>query len=96
LGYTGPMTHKDPLDFDALENAGHDFVLVSPVMQGLSHYMCENCGTLMVSYQGDRIEIWHHPHRQDRACEPRRSTGQTLYQKIQELHARQFNRMQNV
>lgn len=84
------------VNWDALEDAGHDFVLVSPVMQGLSHYICENCGTLMVTYQGQVEEVWHHPHRGDRVCEPRRSTGQTLDQKLMDLRARQLARMVDV
>ncbi len=96
---TDPSMHKiAKLDWDALEAAGHDFVMVAPYAQGCSYYVCEHCSTFMITRGlGDTvIEVWHHPRRTDGSCEPLQGAGDALKAKIDALQARTVERMQNL
>lgn len=86
------------LDWEALEAAGHLFVMVAPYAQGLSYYVCENCAAFMVTRGlGDSsIEVWHHPHRTDRSCELRQASGETLEAKLDALQMRNVERLKNL
>jgi len=86
------------LDWEALEAAGHDFVLVAPYAQGLSYYLCEHCSTFMIARGlGDSvIEIWHHPRRRDGSCEPPQGPGDALKAKLDALQARIAEQLQNL
>jgi hypothetical protein len=87
----------DTVDWDALEEAGHLFMMVAPYAQGLSYYVCENCATFMItSGLSPKIEVWHHPHREDRSCEPRRSQAETLETKLAALQARMVDRLKDI
>lgn len=46
-------------DYDAAVKAGHDLTLVGQ-SAGNSTYSCENCGAVVVLYQG-HLKIWHAP-----------------------------------
>lgn len=83
------------LDFDALEAMGHDFTLVAPVHAGRSCYICENCGAFMLATM-DAIEIWHHPHRDDPACEPGHVRRKKLYDKLRSLDLRDLERLEAI
>lgn len=83
------------IDWDALEAAGHDFAMIAPLECGHSRYICEHCGAFLL-LSAMRIEIWHHPHREDRTCEPRRGTGPLLSKKLLELMHRDLKRLEDV
>lgn len=94
-------TKEERVDWDALENAGHDFVMVAPYMQGRSRYVCASCGTFMITGGGmgpPTLEVWFHPRRNDRACElPRPTTPEpTLRQLMDALQARDVERLRDI
>lgn len=85
----------EDLDWDALEKAGHEFTLVATLSMGTSKYVCENCGALLVTGHWDKpkIEVWYHPHRDDRSCEQRRGLGPSLRVLMERLVFRQLDRI---
>lgn len=86
------------LNWETLEAAGHDFVLVAPYAQGQSYYVCEHCSTFMITRGlGDTtIEVWHHPRKTDGSCDPHTGPSDALKAKIDALQARNVERMQNL
>ena len=48
------------IDWDALEEAGHNLTMAAPLAIGISTYYCENCGGLLL-VRDMEIEIWHVP-----------------------------------
>jgi hypothetical protein len=83
------------IDWDDLEAAGHKFTMVHGFDLGQSKYICENCGAFIVIAGMGRpvLELWHHPHREDRKCEERRGTGPSLQTKMDQLHVRMVERL---
>jgi hypothetical protein len=46
--------------WDKLEEAGHEFTMVSPLLAGKTTYVCEKCGAVMVT-TSDGIQLFHAP-----------------------------------
>jgi hypothetical protein len=53
-------------DFEALEKAGHDLTMLSPMIGGVTTYYCERCGAIVqmgrsASGHTERMAIFHLP-----------------------------------
>lgn len=83
------------LDFAALERRGHNLTLVAPVHAGRSCYVCENCGAFVLASMAV-IEVWHHVHRDDYACETGHIGRRKLYDKLRCLDLRELERLEAV
>jgi hypothetical protein len=87
----GYITVPDPprVDFDALENAGHELTHLGMVMAGTSLYYCENCGSLLM-IRGEEI-LFFHVHRgstsEKDSCSNGTGASKTLKNKLDELVA---------
>lgn len=48
------------VDWDALEEAGHDLTHCGSLMAGASTYYCENCGAFML-IKWESVQVFHLP-----------------------------------